>query len=142
MRTSIRLAKIHKYTLYLIWTTLSVTGLYFAYSQDWKMYDPNIATMYSLKIHGICSSIMLVLLGTLIPVHIQISLDVKRNVKSGLSILSMMLLLSFSGIALYYSAESWIGFMKLLHIWVGVLVVFLLPFHIWLGRRKKKITPL
>ncbi|SDB85328.1 hypothetical protein SAMN05421733_102208 [Acinetobacter boissieri] len=140
MKTSIRLPKIQKYTLYVIWFILSVTGLYFAYSQDWKGYDPSEMTVYSLKLHGVCASMMLILIGTLIPIHIQRSLETKRNVKSGIPTLVFMLLLAFSGVGLYYSGEGWIGVVKLIHIWVGILVIGLIPFHIWLGRRRKKIT--
>ncbi|MBF7682126.1 hypothetical protein I2F27_02070 [Acinetobacter sp. B5B] len=139
MNTSIRLPKIHKYTLYIIWAVLSVTGLYFAYSQDWKKYDPSEFTVYSLKVHGICASLMLILIGTLIPIHIQRSLETKRNLTSGISILVFMLLLALSGVGLYYSAETWIALVKIIHIWVGIFIVLFLPCHIWLGRRRKRL---
>ncbi|ESK40164.1 hypothetical protein P256_00604 [Acinetobacter nectaris CIP 110549] len=139
MKVSIRLPKIQQTSLYVVWTILSITGLYFAYTQDWKMYDPSVWTTYTLKLHGICASLMLILIGTLIPIHIQLSLEVKRNIKSGIPMLVTMLLLAFSGVALYYSGEAWMATAKMVHIWIGILVIIILPVHIFLGRKRKKI---
>lgn len=140
MKTSTRLHKMHKYTLYVIWIILSITGLYFAYSQDWRGDDPSELTVYSLKLHGVCASVMLVLIGSLIPIHIQRSLETKRNVRSGIPTLGLMLLLAFSGVGLYYSAEGWIATVKMIHIVVGGLMIAFIPLHIWFGRNGKKIT--
>lgn len=139
MKVSIRLPKFHRTFLYVIWSVLSITGLYFVYTQDWKMYDPTIWTTYTLKLHGISASLMLILIGSLIPIHIQLSLETKRNLKSGIPMLITMFILAFSGIALYYSGESWMATAKMLHIWMGIFVIIFLPIHIIIGRKRKKI---
>ena len=138
MRPSIRLSKTHRWSLYIIWGVISVSGLYFAYSQDWQMQTPSDLTVDTLKIHGIFAMFMSLIIGSLWSMHIRMSLHRKRNLFSGLSILSIMLLLAFSGTGLYYSPENWHDMVKWLHIWVGVISVTALPIHIIIGRRSRK----
>lgn len=135
MNFSIRLSNVHRWILYIVWTVMSCTGLYFAYAQDWQMQDPSQITLYTLKIHGIFAALIYLLIGSLFSVHIKLSLHRKRNVFTGLLILSVMLLLAFSGTALYYSPEDWNHNVKWLYIWVGLFSVILLPIHILIGRK-------
>lgn len=142
MQFSIRLPKNHKWTLYCVWGLISVTGVYFAYSQDWMMLAPSDWTIYSLKMHGICASIMWLLIGSLIAVHIKLSLRIRRNLSTGFSMLTIMLLLASTGTALYYSPEEWNHLIKIVHIWIGLIAILLLPIHILVGhkQRPKKIS--
>jgi len=133
MHFSIQLSKSHRYLLYLVWLILCLTGVYFAYSQDWQQQFPSDFSTASLKIHGISAALMSVLIGSLLSVHIRLSLRIKRNLITGLAILSMMGLLMFSGTALYYSPEDWHENVKWLHIWVGLIAILLLPLHILFG---------
>jgi len=138
MRPSIRLSQTHRWSLYAVWSVISASGLYFAYSQDWKMQIPTDLTVDTLKIHGIFAMFMLLIIGSLWSMHIRMSLHRKRNILSGMSILSIMLLLAFSGTGLYYSPENWHEMVKWLHIWVGVISVVFLPIHIIIGRLSRK----
>ena len=131
----IRLAFIHRYFIYLIWGLLTVTGCYFAYVQDWQMQLPTNLTVVTLKLHGIAAAIMLILLGSLMTVHIKLSLRSRRNIVTGLGLLSFMLVLSLTGTGLYYSPEDWHEMVKWIHIWVGLIVTVVLPLHIIVGRR-------
>lgn len=133
MHFSIQLSKSHRYLLYSVWLVLCLTGIYFAYSQDWQQQLPTAFSMANLKIHGVGAALMLILIGSLLPVHIRLSLRIKRNLITGLIILSMMFILMFSGTALYYSPENWHENAKWLHIWVGLISILLLPLHILFG---------
>lgn len=138
MRPSIRLSKLHRWSLYVIWGVISISGLYFAFSQDWKMQTPTDLTVNTLKIHGVFAMFMLLTIGSLLSMHVKISLHRRRNLLSGVTVLSIMLLLSFSGTGLYYSPESWHETVKWLHIWVGIISVTALPIHIIVGRLSRK----
>lgn len=133
MSFSVKIPHTQRYFLYLIWLILSLTGLYFAYSQDWQMQEPSDLTVNILKTHGIAAAIFLIMLGALLAVHIQIALKLKRNLVTGLSMLSLMVLLAISGLGLYYSPEEWHENVKWLHIWVGLFSILWLPIHIWTG---------
>lgn len=134
---TMKLSLIHRNLLYITWTILSITGLYFAYFQDFQENLPTVFTLYTLKIHGVFSSFFLILLGSLIPIHIQLFIKIKRNLKTGLLLLLGMFLLSFSGIFLYYISEELNFFLKILHIGMGIVIIFLLPTHIYFGIKRK-----
>lgn len=140
MNISIRLSKSHRWGLYVVWAIVSITGLYFAYTQDWQMQEPTEWTVNTLKLHGISAAFMLLFVGSLLSLHVRLSLNRKRNIVSGLMILSCMFILIFSGIGLYYSPEEWHENMKWSHIWLGIICCFLLPAHIAIGYLLRKNT--
>lgn len=141
MNISIRLSKPHRWGLYAVWSILSITGIYFAYAQDWQMQEPTEWSVNTLKLHGLSAAVMLLLVGSLLSVHVRLSLHRKRNAASGLMMLSCMLILIFSGTGLYYSPEDWHENMKWLHIWIGIICLILLPAHIFIGYFLRKRTP-
>lgn len=138
MRLTIRLSNLHRRSLYLIWLVISISGVYFAYSQDWQMQEPSDLSVQTLKVHGIFAALMLLMIGSLITTHIRMSLHRKRNMLTGLVMLTVMLVLSFSGTGLYYSPENWHENMKWIHIWIGLIAILALPIHIIMGRFLKK----
>lgn len=141
MRVTIRLTKLHRWSLYFVWFVISISGVYFAYSQDWQMQEPSEVSVQTLKVHGIFATLMLLIIGSLMTTHVKLSLRRKRNLVTGLVILSVMLILSFSGSGLYYSPEEWHENVKWIHIWVGVISILILPIHIMVGRFLKKKNP-
>jgi len=76
MSFSIKIPHLQRYFLYLVWLTLAITGVYFAYSQDWQMQDPSDLSVNVLKTHGIAAAIFLVIFGSLIAVHIRLALRI------------------------------------------------------------------
>ena len=133
MRFSIQLSKFHRYSVYIVWCVLSISGLYFFYVQDWQMQEPNQWSLWSLKTHGIFAAAMIFLIGSIVPVHIKLSLKIKRNVSSGLTLLTIMIILILTGVGLYYSPEEWHELVKWLHIGIGIFAILLLPLHIVIG---------
>lgn len=138
MRQTIHLSRIQKASFYSIWLLVAVSGAYFAINQDWLLHDPSDLSVDSLKVHGISAACMLVLFGSLASTHIQVALRRKRNKWSGYSILTVMLLLSVTGIGLYYSPESIHDKVKWAHIWVGLFTILIVPLHIIIGRLSRK----
>lgn len=138
MSFSIRIPSLQRNVLYLSWVILAITGLYFAYTQDWKMQDPSDLTVNALKTHGITAAIFLVLFGSLLAVHCRLALKMKRNLMTGLLMLSLMSCLAISGIGLYYSPESLHENVKWTHIWIGLISILWLPLHIFIGIYQRK----
>lgn len=138
MSFSIKIPHAPRYFLYSIWLILSFTGLYFAYFQDWQMQDPSDFTVNVLKAHGIAAAIFLLILGALLAVHIQLAFKVKRNLITGISMLSLMILLALTGTALYYSPEEWHENVKWGHIIIGLVSICWLPIHILTGIYQRK----
>ena len=140
MSFSIKIPRLQRSILYFSWTILAVTGLYFAYCLDWKMQDPSDLTVNALKAHGITAAIFLVIFGFLLAVHIKLALKVKRNLFTGLIMLSLMSLLAMSGTGLYYSPEDWHDNVKWAHIWIGLITIIWLPLHIFIGIYQRKLN--
>ena len=63
----------------------------------------------------------------------------KRNLITGLFMLSLMSLLAISGTGLYYSPENWHENVKWAHIWVGLISILWLPYIFLLESIKEKI---
>jgi hypothetical protein len=81
-------------------------------------------------IHGLLSLAMLVLFGSMLPVHVRAGWRAKVNFASGASLLLALSVLSLTGGALYYLAGEK---MRLVTVWiheiVGVLGVVLYVLH-------------
>jgi hypothetical protein len=102
------------------------------------MQDPSDLTVDALKTHGITAALFLVLFGSLLAVHIKLALKMKRNLITGLVMLSLMSCLAISGTGLYYSPENWHENVKWAHIWIGIISILWLPLHIFIGIYQRK----
>ena len=54
-----------------------------------------------LKAHGAAAMLVLVLIGTLLPMHVKFAWRARRNLRTGLSILGVFGFLVLTGYALY-----------------------------------------
>lgn len=134
MRQSIHLSTLQRICFYTAWVAVAITGVYFAWSQDWRMDEPTDMTVNTLKIHGIAAAVMLAVFGSLASTHIRTALRRHRNKVTGYTILSIMFVLGLTGTGLYYSPESWHDNVKWTHIWIGLISVMIVPIHILYGR--------
>ena len=91
-----------------------------------------------LVAHGCAAYLLLWLAGSLFPQHQWGAWKAHRNRASGTTLTAVLLLLAVSGLMLYYPpAEDWRGAGSLVHQVVGGLLVFMLPLHVVLGRRRR-----
>lgn len=135
---TVKIPKLQRYFFYLIWISLVVTGVYFAYFQSWQMQEPSTLTVNFLKIHGITAAIFLIIFGSLITVHIRLALQLKRNLITGFIIFTLISILVITGTALYYSPEEWHENIKWIHIFGGLIGIVLLPLHVITGIYQRK----
>ncbi|PKO84942.1 MAG: hypothetical protein CVU17_01865 [Betaproteobacteria bacterium HGW-Betaproteobacteria-11] len=91
-----------------------------------------------LVVHGCGAYLLLWLAGSLFPQHQWGAWKARRNRGSGTALSAALFLLAASGLLLYYpAADDWHNANSFVHQIIGGMLVFLLPLHIILGRRRR-----
>jgi hypothetical protein len=89
-----------------------------------------------LRLHGACAMLVLLVLGSLLPIHVRRGWHQRKNLWAGGIVSAVALLLIASGYALYYyggeEARPWIS---AFHWVLGLGTPVLLVWHIWRGRQ-------
>ena len=129
------------------WTVYASFGLLIATGIAWLLFDhfvrvagefgpePHPAEHWALVAHGVVAYAFLVVAGTMIPVHVVAGWNSRRNLKSGITFASVLLLLALSGLGLYYVggeiARQWIS---ISHWVIGLIAVPTVLIHAVKGR--------
>lgn len=139
---SIKLSQRHEWFAYSVSATVFATGAAWAWLHYWAT-QPNEfnaaspAESWLLKMHGAAAMAVLVLLGTLLPMHIKFAWRAGRNLRTGLSILSVFGFLTLTGYGLYYAdGEQLRAWTSAAHLWVGLALPPIMLLHIWRGKRR------
>jgi hypothetical protein len=91
-----------------------------------------------LAVHGGVAMVFLVLLGALIPMHMQGNWARDRNRWTGVVMLAINAVLILTAYALYYSgSDMFRTWASDLHIAAGLLLPLWLGVHVWLGWRAR-----
>lgn len=97
-----------------------------------------------LVMHGIAAYILLWVIGSLFTLHQIGNWRARRNRASGLVLTGALLLLTLSGLTLYYPPhEDWRDAFSLFHQVLGASTALLVPVHVWAGkisRRMRRFT--
>jgi len=143
VRLPVRLSLRHKRRLYVTAVVLLASGLGWLVAHDLlggrgEFGDaPHPSEPWWLRIHGAAAMGFLIGLGSLLPGHISRAWQMRRNHRSGLSILGMVALLIATGYGLYYvgdeQARPWIS---CVHWLIGLAAAGMAPLHVVLGRRR------
>ena len=128
-----RLSPRFQAVLYTVVAVLFVTGVV------WLTVDravwPELATDL-LRVHGAAAMVMLVLLGTLLPLHARVGWRRGRNVASGILMLASNGLLVLTALGLYYAgSDTFRYWTSELHVGLGVALPLLITGHVIVGRR-------
>ncbi|MGH8093300.1 MAG: hypothetical protein ACREIF_07505 [Chthoniobacterales bacterium] len=142
-RNSIRLSRRHEWLAYAIGTSVFATGAAWA----WLHYlgaSPNEfggaspAESWMLKAHGAAAMAVLVLLGTLLPLHIKFAWRAGRNLRTGLSLLGLLGFLVLTGYGLYYAGgERLRSWTSAAHLWAGLALPLIMLLHFWHGKKTR-----
>jgi len=93
-----------------------------------------------LVLHGVAAYVLLWITGRLYALHQQGNWLAQRNRASGLAMSVALLLLAGSGLTLYYPPhEDWRDALSMLHQVLGVALALLLPLHVWLARKERRV---
>ena len=96
---------------------------------------PSPLEPWALRLHGAAAMLALVVVGSLLPVHVRRAWHQRHNLRLGIALLAVMLLLTVSGYALYYfGGEEARPIISLLHWAVGLGAPPLLLWHVASGR--------
>jgi hypothetical protein len=130
------------------WTVYLSFGLLAATAVAWLLLDRFVrvpgefgpehhpAEHWMLIGHGVVAYGFLIVGGAMVPVHIMLGWNTRRNLKTGLTLAALLLLLATSALGLYYLGDeisrSWVS---LIHWLVGLIAIPALLVHAIFGRR-------
>jgi len=130
--------------VYVIFLALAISGYfwlglhYFAALPSPFGSQPHPLESWMLAAHGAAAFLFLIIFGSLFPIHIASGLSARRNVRSGLTLLIFLSILTVSGYLLYYAGielirdAAWWS-----HVVGGVMIPIVLVVHVVLGRRQR-----
>lgn len=125
-------------------------GLLFATGIAWLVFDRWVraagdfgpehhpAEHWMLIVHAIGAYAFLVILGAMIPVHIPLGWNQRRNRVSGVALLGFLALLSMTALGLYYIGEDTLrASISLAHWVVGIVALPGLLLHVTRNRTRR-----
>lgn len=140
-RRWLELRRGHRRLLYAVSLSLFLSGTGWAWIQHLDRYGRASDSLLRLKtkliaIHGFSAMFFVLLLGTLLASHVRRAWQGRKNRANGVFFLTVVILLTLSGYALYYLGnESLRNANSQFHLWLGMLAPVLLVWHIWAGRK-------
>ena len=137
-----RLNRTLRLSLYAALIVLLVTGIGWLVIDATKdPFEPGgsgEAEPILLAVHGGAAMAFLILLGALVPLHVQSNWARDRNRWTGVVMLAINAVLILTAYALYYSGSDLLrGWASDLHIAVGLFLPLWLGVHVWLGWRAR-----
>jgi hypothetical protein len=137
----LRLEPSLRFWTYAVFATLAATGMIwliadFMKDPDGEMWQTIAADM--LMLHGLTAMAALILIGVMIPQHIQRSWRVGKNRVSGAVMIGTNAALIATAWGLYYAGSDLLRtFVADIHIAVGLALPVLVMVHIVMGRRSR-----
>ena len=148
MRRNIRFSLRMNWWFYTVFGVLFLSGLmwlalhYFAgENADFNGHFGSLKPQL-LRIHGGAAMVSLMVLGVLIPTHMQRAWDQGKNRLTGIMMVSLCGLMIVSGYGLYYSGSDTLRFwMSNFHSVSGCLLPLVLVWHTYCGRKERTHRP-
>jgi len=141
----LRLDPRFRFTLFVAFSVLFVTGAGWlvadrlkdaASGEAWQMI-----AAYLLMLHGGAAMATLLLLGALVPLHIQRAWRSRRNWITGTTMVAFNALLILTAFGLYYlGSDTFRRWTSNLHIVIGLGLPVLFLVHILIGRRSSRTS--
>lgn len=139
-REALQLSRRHLAWLYsataILWATGAAWVWIAMFSRDETNPGAAAARPWLMKVHGGFAMVLLVVLGTLIPLHIRRGWRNRMNRKTGGGLVTTFVVLIATGYGLYYlGGEATRQAASQIHWIVGLAVPAIIAVHIWAGRR-------
>lgn len=132
----------HRQLIYAVVGTMFITGVLWLLFHEFVRVrtpfgdGPHALESWWLKLHGLSAMLGLIVLGSLIFTHVRYAWKTRKNIASGIILLTSNVVLIATGYALYYfGGEQTRPMISLIHWGVGVALVLLMAVHIVIGRR-------
>jgi hypothetical protein len=143
--SALRLDDRFRYGLYAAFTILFVTGTVWLIGNA-RMDSPNgefwqNVSAKMLVVHGGMAMLALIMLGTLIPIHIQRAWRGRLNRLTGIAMVTVNTVLVLTAFGLYYAGSDTLrGWISDIHIAFGLAFPVVILVHIVIGRARKRAS--
>jgi hypothetical protein len=138
----VRLSRRHQAWIYGAGGVLFASGvLWLALHYVWAPSDEFGAgrsplEAWCLRIHGLATMLVLAAVGALVPIHIGRAWGMRRNRRSGGTMVGLFVTLALSGYMLYYAGDETLRpYISAIHWAVGLVGFPVLVWHVVSGRR-------
>ncbi len=115
-----------------IWTAAAVvalSGVVWFVLHDLMDAEPGETERLLLVLHGISAYAVLIVIGSLLPLHVRSGWHRHRKRWTGGTTLAMLVLLAMTGLVLYYGGEPTREPARWIHITIGIACMALFPVH-------------
>ena len=133
-----------RWTVYLTSLALFISGalwLVVHYGRGNADDLPPPAQAWLLRVHGLAMLVGLFVYGSLLRTHMINAWQMQRNRSTGVLLAVVLALLTLTGYLLYYgSDESMRSVISIAHWVIGLAIGVVLPFHVWQGRRERRVV--
>ena len=136
----IKLGRYHQWFLYGVGVILTLSGAVWLYLHYFVRVEGEFGPIHHpsehllLTVHGITAALMMVGLGSVLPGHVSRAWSMRRNVKTGIFMLTTMVILSLSGYFLYYlGVEGFREVAAIVHGGIGMVLPILVWVHVQRG---------
>ncbi|SRR5258706_7032967 len=133
-----RLGVWQKSAVYTTVITVGASGLIWFVVHDFISDEQSDVTRALLTLHGVASYALLVVLGSLLPLHVRAGWRHRRNIVTGLASLAAMAILGATALVLYYGSEETHVTARWVHLGLGLFGIVLLPIHAFRPNRHQK----
>jgi hypothetical protein len=137
----LRLEPGFRFWTYAVFATLAATGAVWLIADQLKDPEGEMWQMIAadmLMLHGMAAMIALVMIGAMIPLHVQRGWRAGKNRASGAVMIGVNAVLVATAWGLYYAGSDLLRtFVADVHIVVGLALPALVVAHVVLGRRSK-----
>jgi len=117
----------------------TVFDLKLEWSTPWRLAEG--MHVWVAGLHALLSFITLAIIGALWAVHMRLGWRRRKNHRSGLTLVSILLILLATAIGVYYTGDEYLTVVvSVLHVIFGVIAPVVIGYHIWSGRRQAKIA--
>jgi cation transport ATPase len=141
--SALRLSSRHRRWFYAVCITLFLTGAWWLtlnwHTQHTADGTPSEWQPWLMKVHGAAAMIVLIVLGTLIPLHVRRGWHAGINRTTGIIVIAVMASLIVTAYGLYYfGSEQLRTATATVHDVIGVVSPAVVLWHILRGRAKNR----
>ena len=131
-----RLPRWQRLATYAVLVFCALSGLLFFMAHDADLNVTGLSSHTLLMLHGISAQAALLTLGAVMPIHIRLAWNARRNRSTGVLLCSLLSVLIASGLWLYYGSEDLRDAAVWSHWVFGGLGLVLFPLHVLWGQYK------
>jgi len=118
-----------KTAVYCTTVMVGLSGLFWFVVHDVLANEPGDLIRLLLTLHGVSAYALLVAIGSLLPIHVRSGWRRRRNLVTGLTVITLTAVLGVTALVLYYGDEDLQQPAKWLHLAFGFAFFVVFPAH-------------